>query len=349
MRKAEKKNLTKKEAKEKGIYVERHHIFPKSIFGKNNRIVHLTGREHYSAHAILERAFIQRYGLKDQRTIKMTHAHCRMKGNEGVYLNGRLYEGARKRLSEMKKGQVRSKETIEKIRKIHLGRKQTSQEKEQRRQSCTGLICWNNGEENKRSKTCPSEGWTKGMILKEKKYCWTNGEKNKRSTNCPGPGWYKGFITSLSKNKKEKIWWTNGMQNKKRVNCPGKEWYEGVTSFEEATKNKNKNSNTKIKRTTISPKGCKWWNNGEKQVLSLSSPGDEWKLGPLPMTKKWWSNGEKSVRSDKCPGEGWVLGMKNMKGKRLWNNGKKQIMSKECPGQGWILGRCKKLNNTRNL
>ena len=98
---------------------------------------------------------------------------------------------------------------IEKIRKIHLGRKQTSQEKETRRQSCTGLICWNNGEENKRSKTCPSEGWTKGMILKEKKYCWTNGEKNKRSTNCPGPGWYKGFITSLSKNKKEKIWWTN--------------------------------------------------------------------------------------------------------------------------------------------
>jgi len=79
-------------------YTEKHHTFPKSIFGKNNRIVLLTGREHYIAHALLEKAFIKRYGLKDKRTIKMTYAHNGMKGNGG-YINSYLYESARNRLS----------------------------------------------------------------------------------------------------------------------------------------------------------------------------------------------------------------------------------------------------------
>ena len=72
-------------------YTEKHHIFPKSIFGKNNRIVVLTGREHYIAHALLEKIYIKRYGLKDQRTIKMIYAHTYMKGN-GNYVNSYLYE-----------------------------------------------------------------------------------------------------------------------------------------------------------------------------------------------------------------------------------------------------------------
>ena len=72
-------------------YTEKHHIFPKSIFGKNNRIVVLTAREHYIAHALLEKIYIKRYGLKDQRTIKMIYAHTYMKGN-GNYVNSYLYE-----------------------------------------------------------------------------------------------------------------------------------------------------------------------------------------------------------------------------------------------------------------
>lgn len=337
MRKAEKRNLTKKEAKEKRIYVEGHHIFPKSIYGNNKRIVYLTGREHYFAHAVLERAFIQRYGLKDQRTIKMTHAHCRMKGNEGVYINSRLYEAARKRLSEIKTGQIRSKETIEKIRQKTLGRKQSPEEIEKRKQSCAGLVYWNNGVENKVAKIPPGKCWVRGKLTLEKKYWWTNGEENKKSATCPGEGWYKGFTTSLSKNKVPAIWWTNGFENKKRVNCPGEGWYQGKTSLEEISKNKGVN----IKRSTFSSQGCKWWNNGERQVLSLDRPGDEWNLGPLPMTKKWWNNGEKNVRSDECPGKGWIPGMivtENMVGQKLWNNGIEQKYFKEHPGEGWVLG-----------
>ena len=42
-------------------YTEKHHTFPKSVFGKNNRVVVLTAREHYIAHALLERIYIKRY------------------------------------------------------------------------------------------------------------------------------------------------------------------------------------------------------------------------------------------------------------------------------------------------
>ena len=76
-------------------YTEKHHTFPVSIFGKNNRIVVLTAREHYIAHALLEKICIQRYGLRDKRTIKMTYAHTSMvavNGNNERYYNSYLYE-----------------------------------------------------------------------------------------------------------------------------------------------------------------------------------------------------------------------------------------------------------------
>ena len=45
IRKTEQRGYTKKKAKEQGLYVEGHHTFPMSIFGKNKRIVYLTARE----------------------------------------------------------------------------------------------------------------------------------------------------------------------------------------------------------------------------------------------------------------------------------------------------------------
>jgi hypothetical protein len=80
-------------------YTEKHHTFPKSIFGKNNRLVVLTAREHYIAHALLERIYMKRYGLKHWKTIKMVCAHLAMSCNGG-YVNSYLYEGARIRFSK---------------------------------------------------------------------------------------------------------------------------------------------------------------------------------------------------------------------------------------------------------
>lgn len=95
-------------------YTERHHIFPKSIFGNNNRVVVLTAREHYIAHALLEKAFIKRYGIGDLKTKKMINAIICMKGNNKYY-NSFLYEQSRKRFSFSLKSVPKSKEHRKKI------------------------------------------------------------------------------------------------------------------------------------------------------------------------------------------------------------------------------------------
>ena len=67
-------------------YTEKHHTFPKSIFGKNNRLVVLTSREHYIAHALLERIYIKRCGIKDKKTTKMIQAHILMKSKVDIII-----------------------------------------------------------------------------------------------------------------------------------------------------------------------------------------------------------------------------------------------------------------------
>jgi hypothetical protein len=84
-------------------YTEKHHTFPKSIFGNNNRIVVLTAREHYIAHALLEKICIKRYGLNHWKTQKMICAHISMT-SKGNYYNSYLYENVKKRFSNCRKG-----------------------------------------------------------------------------------------------------------------------------------------------------------------------------------------------------------------------------------------------------
>ena len=86
-------------------YIEKHHIFPKSIFGKNDMIVVLTGREHYIANILLQKICEKRYGLKHKNTQKMLCAHINMK-SKGRYYNSYLYENAKIKRSESMKGEL---------------------------------------------------------------------------------------------------------------------------------------------------------------------------------------------------------------------------------------------------
>lgn len=101
IRKAEKRDYTKKKAKELGVYVEGHHIFPVSIYGKNRRIIYLTAREHFIVHTLLEKICIKRYGINHWKTKKMTKAHISMICNKNMnrYVNSTLYEKCRIRFS----------------------------------------------------------------------------------------------------------------------------------------------------------------------------------------------------------------------------------------------------------
>jgi len=79
---------------------EKHHVFPKSIYGKNDYVVKLTLREHYIAHALLCKIFIKRYGSKDRRSAKMIRAFWFMHSvgprQSARYINSRLYETSKK-------------------------------------------------------------------------------------------------------------------------------------------------------------------------------------------------------------------------------------------------------------
>jgi hypothetical protein len=117
-------------------YKERHHIIPKSLGGSNDlfNLVDLTAREHFIAHFLLAKI----YGGTQWHAIK------RMRGNDGFYINSRLYEVSRKeiakevgrrmagipktdeqkaKMSAAAMGQKKSPEAVEKTRQANLGRK----------------------------------------------------------------------------------------------------------------------------------------------------------------------------------------------------------------------------------
>jgi hypothetical protein len=105
---------------------EKHHVFPRSIYGDNSYVVKLTPRQHYISHALLYKAFKKRYGRESYKTKKMLYAFNAMhsKNQKYKYINSRLYENLKKEFSYSMRGEnnhfygkTHSKETKEKMKK----------------------------------------------------------------------------------------------------------------------------------------------------------------------------------------------------------------------------------------
>ena len=145
-------------------YTEKHHIFPVSIYGKNSRIVVLTAREHYIAHALLEKICIQRYGLNHIRTQKMIHAFWCMNNQKtkNTYLNSHLYESSKKTFLEIISGE----------NSYWYGRKHTLETRKKISESQTGenhaMYGRTHTEESKQKMSISHKGKTspKGMLGK---------------------------------------------------------------------------------------------------------------------------------------------------------------------------------------
>jgi len=192
IRKAEQRSYTKKKAKELDLYVEGHHTFPISIFGKNKRIVYLTAREHYIAHALLEKICISRYGLYHNKTIKMNQAFCSMnaKNNKQVKYISKLYEFSKRRMSILKTGVKFSEERKNKISDALKGIKRTPRTKEH----CEKIS--ENLKGIKKSKI------HRKKIAKALKKFWKNSEKNLSGKNNPFYGKFHNEKTKhLIRNK----------------------------------------------------------------------------------------------------------------------------------------------------
>jgi hypothetical protein len=173
IRKAEQRSYTKSSKKEFGVYVEGHHTFPKSIYGKNRRIVYLTAKEHYIAHALLEKICIKRYGLNHWKTKKMNLAFCSMNsGNEfQPRYKSTLYEFAKIRLSVFKTGIKFSDERKTKISIALKGKKKPPKTKEHLEKCSKAMKGVQKSDEHKLK------------ISKSHKEYWKNGGRNINGEN----------------------------------------------------------------------------------------------------------------------------------------------------------------------
>lgn len=107
-------------------------MFIKAIFGKNDRVVYLTAREHFVSHLLLWRACRSRYGVQHWKTAKTAHAVWSMAGvtknNEGRLPSSWEVNQARVASSEAKRGDLHwtrrigvSSETREKMSEARQG------------------------------------------------------------------------------------------------------------------------------------------------------------------------------------------------------------------------------------
>jgi len=132
------------------IYVEKHHIYPKSIYGQNKDLVKLTAKEHYIVHLLLWFGLRFKYGVKDPNTQKMGAAFSAMNIKSSNYKNQRynskyfeMMKQACKdkkhtletilKMKEKRKEQIFSQETREKISKANTGKKASDETREKLR------------------------------------------------------------------------------------------------------------------------------------------------------------------------------------------------------------------------
>ena len=259
-------------------YTEKHHTFPKSIFGNNNRIAILTGREHYIAHALLEKIYIKRYGLKDRKTIKMITAFWCMnnQNTKNEYFNSYLYESSRIRFIDSIKGVKLSESHRQKMSETNSGR-----------------IWWNDGVKTKHSKECPGEGWSIGRINNNIGRIMSQETRQKIGEKNSGKKLTEEQKELISKQVSQRRWWNNGVEDKHTAECPGDGWVLGRLFTQKCEKYKTKEFAEKSRKNNLG----KVVSDETKKKQSKAKNG-----------RKWWHNDIKTKLCYGCPGDGWVLG-----------------------------------------
>jgi hypothetical protein len=287
-------------------YIEKHHTFPRSIFGNNKRIVVLTPREHYIAHLLLEKICIQRYGVDDERAKKMNLA-CLLMRNRSEKYNSHLYEQVRKRYSENMKERMKGKnnpsygvpcseERKQKIRERHLGRKVSQTTKDmmskvrmgkrkgnylkiydlQFREMFIEIVKTSHTKteivrrlENKISYKC-IVGWIKELQLDTTHFTGNLGLKHtdeaRENIRLAKLGEKNSFYGKTH---------TNEVKNKMSEDRVGENnSFYGKTHNEETKQKIGEKNREKMK-------GQLWWNNGQIEKRGVECPGDDWIRGRI--------------------------------------------------------------------
>jgi len=291
--------------------VERHHTFPKGIFGDNNRIVVLTPREHYIAHLLLEKIYIKRYGVGNENTRKMTLT-CVMMRNRSEKYNSHLYEQVRKRHSENMKEKMKgegnpsygvpcSEERKQKIREKHLGRKASQETKDKMSKTRRGKKVKNPKHRNYFRKTDDLEFVKKFIdLVKNSRNKKEVARKMGYKASANVSKWIKDLnldISHFTGNIGTKHT-EQARENIRQSKLGEKNPFYGKKHTEE-TKQKLRESNTGEKnpfygrtlsdeekktigqRNSENMKGMLWWNDGQIEKRSREHPGDGWERGRI--------------------------------------------------------------------
>jgi hypothetical protein len=287
--------------------VERHHTFPKGIFGDNDRIVVLTPREHYIAHLLLEKIYIKRYGVGDERTKKMTLA-CLIMRNRSENYNSHLYEQVRKRHSENMKERMSgeknpcygipcSEERKQKIRETHLGRKASQETRDKMSKTRTGkrrgtYLKIKDLEFRKEFIKIVEQSKNKMEVLRKLKLTegsikcineWIN-ELNLDISHFTGNVGVKHTKQARENIRQSQLGEKNSFYGKKHTEETRKKLRENGKGNKNSFYGRTHTDETKSiisQKNAEYMKGMLWWNDGKNQKRSRECPGEEWKNGRL--------------------------------------------------------------------
>lgn len=210
-------------------YGEKHHIFPKSIFGKNNNTVVLTYLEHVECHRLLWLGCKQRYGDNHAYTIKMAKAYYSTTRNKTV--SDEQAAEARRAHAESMKGKnnpmfgkpgtfLGKKHSCESIQLLKQSKKK-NYDAILKAASLGGIAVQAKRTPEERKRIAQKMGAATKGISKALGYKWyNNGQTEKKLSACPiGDEWKPGRIPHSEESNKLR---SRTLKNRifEKVQCP---------------------------------------------------------------------------------------------------------------------------------
>ena len=119
-----------------------------------SELIFMRKQEHHSLHN-------KGMNLSEEHRQKLSEAK---KGEHNPNFGKHHSEDHRQKISEALKGKHHSEERRQKNSLVHIGKHHTLETINKLSKSWKGMLYWNNGISNKRSRECPGEGWTRGYL-----------------------------------------------------------------------------------------------------------------------------------------------------------------------------------------
>jgi hypothetical protein len=177
-----------------------------------------------------EKYMIAIFGRKDLGTGILRNLTDGGEGTSNVEMTEERLDKLRKPKSEEHKEKLRkpkSEEYKKKMSDIRKGTKLSEEHKEKISQQVKGRFWWNNGVNNKHTKECPGEEWSRGRINNNVGRVLSEETKEKIRISNSGKILTDEHKKLLSQKIKGRRWWNNGVKNKHCFECPGEGWVMG--------------------------------------------------------------------------------------------------------------------------